>query len=223
MRTCSLMKHLLLYPVILAVLISCHKNGEGEGAMVTGTVRSSAGNGVIPSAFIISGDSLVAVTNQDGKYETGLLKAGECFLLASAFGYNDQEVMVFLEEGQVENQDFQLVPDEQQGRIYGEFHDLQVFREKVIQDPGKEDWSEEEIFDGITGATIFTDFDEPASKLFIGDSLFAYADGYGQYWFKVQCGTYPVTGIAEGYRDTTCVVRVDPDSRIYLNFFMSEE
>jgi len=50
-----------------------------------------------------------------------------------------------------------------------------------------------------------------------------YADVYGQYWIKIQCGTYPLTGKSDGYSSETEVVKVLPSSKIYNNFYLTPQ
>ncbi len=98
-----------------------------------------------------------------------------------------------------------------------------VIEQKISQNSEIANWTEKQICDGVTGATIMEDnydkeFQQP--QLFIGDSLIKYADVYGQYWIEVQCGTYPLTGKCEGFSNKTEIIKVLPDSREYLNFYI---
>jgi hypothetical protein len=82
------------------------------------------------------------------------------------------------------------------------------------------------LFDGVSGATIQTmtfGLDLPASEIYIGDSLFSVTDGFGQYWFDIQSGTYPLRISSIGYKDTMLIVKVDPDSRIFSNFILAKD
>jgi len=111
------------------------------------------------------------------------------------------------------------------GRIYGEFQDLLLLQQKISENNEIANWTEKQILDGVTGATIQednsnTDFQQ--AQLFIGDSLMKYADVYGQYWIKIQCGIYPVTGISAGFSSKTEIVKILPDSRIYKNYYLSK-
>ena len=66
-----------------------------------------------------------------------------------------------------------------------------------------------------------TNFEQ--AQVFIGDSLLSYADVYGQYWFEIQCGTYPMTGKSAGFSSETKVIKVLPDVKVYLNFYLPKK
>jgi hypothetical protein len=67
------------------------------------------------------------------------------------------------------------------------------------------------------------EYEVPERQVFLGDSLLTVSDGFGQYWFELQSGTYWIRGSCEGYKDVSQVVRVLPDSKTYYNFFLPRE
>jgi len=119
-----------------------------------------------------------------------------------------------------------LSPDDSKGRIYGELHDKMLYDEQLKANPSMAAWDGKELFDGVSGATIQTmtfGFDLPASEIFIGDSLFALTDGFGQYWFDIQAGTYPLRICCTGYQDTMQIIKVEPDNSVFANFILLKE
>lgn len=89
------------------------------------------------------------------------------------------------------------------------------------------EWTDQELFDGVSGATIQGrnfDFDLYPASIYIGDSLFAETDDYGQYWFEVQIGTYPITVVSKGWKDSLKVKEVVYDSyAVFANYILPQE
>ncbi len=213
-------KLLLVASVIALIISGCDKEDQGETTL-TGTVENMVDGAMIFPAFLIVGDELLATTHEDGSYEIESLEPGSYTLVCSAINYGDKPIQVEVTEGETVSIDFQLSPDNRKGRVYGEFHNYTLFQDQLTANPEKADWSGKELFDGVSGATIETSFDTPSSSIFVGDSIYAYADGYGQFWFDIQCGTYPVTGTSSGYNDTMLIIRIEPDTEVYRNYMLS--
>ena len=180
---------------------------------------------IIHPAFLILGDELLTVTDDKGTYEIISLDPGIYSLLCTAIYYGDKTIQVEVVEGNTVFNDFLLSPDDSKGRVYGELHDQTIYDEQLIVNPSMADWNGKELFDGVSGATIQTmtfGFDLPASEIYIGDSLFSVTDGFGQYWFDIQSGTYPLRISSIGYMDTMQIVKVEPDARTFANFILSK-
>ena len=215
-------KPYLLIPIMALMISSCSKEKPRETAL-KGTVVDQMDGEAIFTAFLIYGDKLLATTLEDGSYEITSLEPGMYSLVCSAINYEDLTVQVEVRQGEALFNDFQLSTDDRKGRVYGEFHNNALFLDQLTANPEKATWSGKELFDGVSGATIETSFDMPSSTVLVGDSLFAYADGYGQFWFDIQCGTYPVTGSASGYADSTLIIRIEPESEIYINYILPKQ
>jgi len=152
------------------------------------------------------------------------LNPGEYEFIFSAIGYLDEVVTVTISGNYRE--EIVLTENSEIGRVYGEFQDSVKLEKKILENIEIANWDEKEIYDGVTGATILEDnssIDFQQAKLFIGDSLVGYADVYGQYWLKIQSGTYPLTGKSEGFLDKTEKIKIMPDSRIYENFYLTPQ
>ena len=180
----------------------------------------------IHPAFLILGDELLTITDESGTYEITSLDPGIYTLVCSAIDYGDKTIQVELEAGNVVSNDFLLSPYYSKGSVYGELHDQTLYNERLIDNPSMADWNGKELFDGVSGATIQTmtfGFDLPASEIYIGDSLFSVTDGFGQYWFDIQSGTYPLRVSSIGYKDSVKIVKVDPDTSFFANFILLKE
>lgn len=210
----------LLFFLIALMISACSKEDQTD-TILKGTVTGLVDGEPIFPAFLIQGDMLLATTHEDGSYEISSLDPGISSLLCSAINYADHTVQVEVSQGETLSNDFKLLTDDRIGRVYGEFHDKELYLNQLAEVPGMGDWSGQELFDGVSGATIESSFDMPSSEIFMGDSLFAYADGYGQFWFDIQCGTYPVTGSVSGYIDTLLIINIEPDSEVYINYILS--
>jgi len=206
-------------------LISCDDNEIQPPAVgvFSGIVTSVRGLPVY-AIYILEGDSLLSAVSKNNKFSI-VLEEGEHKIIFSAIGYADTIFLVQI-NGDI-HAEIKLKENKQTGRVYGEFHDLKLFQQKVTENSELASWSDKQIVDGLTGATIMednsgTNFEQ--AQLFIGDSLLGYADVYGQYWIKIQCGTYPLTGKSAGFLSETKVIKVVPDVKPevkkYLNFFL---
>lgn len=201
---------------------SCEKDIQRE-TLLQGTVLDLSDDKAIHPAFLILEEKLLATTDESGKYEILSLEPGTYSLVCSAINYSDRTVQLEVKEGNTVVYDFLLSPDDSEGRVYGELHDQTLYDEGLIVDPSMADWNGKELFDGVSGATIQTmtfGFDLPASEIYIGDSLFSLTDGFGQYWFDIQSGTYPLRVSSSGYRDSMQIVKVESDARVYANFIL---
>lgn len=152
------------------------------------------------------------------------LDPGEHELIFSAICYLDEIAMVNITGNT--SKVITLTENSEAGRVYGEFQNILALEQKIEENNDIANWNEEQIYDGVTGATILEDNSSTEfqhAELFIGNSLTDYGDVYGQYWIKIQYGTYPITGKSEGYASKTQIVKILPDSRIYKNYYLSPE
>ena len=212
---------LLLAVFVMALITSgCDKEEQGETTLA-GTVENMVDGEPISPAFLIIGEKLLSTSQKDGTYEIKSLEPGSYTLVCSAINYGDKTIQVEVTVGKTVYMDFQLSPDNRKGRVYGEFHNDSLFQDQLTTNPEKATWNGKELYDGVSGATIETSFDMPSSSILVGDSLFAYADGYGQFWFDIQCGTYPITGSSSGYNDSMLIIHVEPDTEVYKNYMLN--
>lgn len=225
MRKKNLRALSLIVLVLLQILNGCKEEMEPiTGTNVQGTVKNAKDESIYP-AYIILEDSLLATTDELGKFQVSSLESGTYTLLFSSINFADKSITVDVKEGQITNTDIVLTADETVGWLIGEFQDESLFEENVTLDPEKANWTAKEICDGYSGATIQTRklSGVPESTIYIGDQLIATADDYGLFGFELQCGTYPFTGSCMGYRDTTVIIKVEPDSDVYYHFLLSKE
>jgi hypothetical protein len=224
-----MIKKRLVLLALLPILASCIRNSAtgpaGSGCLVQGHVRNAAGAAVHP-AFVISSDSLMAAVDDLGKFSFTLNAEGSVSLTCSAVNYRDTTMQIQAGAGRTVNADFMLKRDNAVGRVYGEFQDGLLWADAVKTDPLIRNWDPQQVFDGTTGATLQTKwlgYELPERRVYLGDSLVALADGFGQFWFKVQCGTYPVRAVCEGYADAARVVRVLPNANVYSCFILTRK
>ena len=164
---------------------------------------------------------VVKAINQNSSHEEGTYE-----LICSALNFRDTIEYVKVVGGETVRHDFSLQPDSTMGRIVGEFQDLFIFKDSLQNNPGLADWDEKQIFDAATGATIQMKWlQDPVGdrEVYLGDYLLGKSDAFGQYGFILQCGTYPVEGKCEGYISKTHIVKVLPDTKIYLNFILERD
>ncbi|MGD8781212.1 MAG: carboxypeptidase-like regulatory domain-containing protein [Ignavibacteria bacterium] len=216
---------IIMFTVLLAI-DSCQENTSPKmtSAVLSGVIKSSINENIVYPVFIYSGDSLLTTTDESGEFSFKF-DNGSYELLFSAEGYED-ETVTFTIDGENLNKNIALIENSETGRVYGEFQDLELLNQKIEEDSSIADWSEKEIMDGVTGATmqeITYGAEIPYRLVFMGDSLKKYADGYGQYWLEIQCGTYPLTGKCDGFSSETKTVKVTSGSKVYLNFYLSPE
>ncbi len=224
-----MIKRFLPILILFLILLSCLRNNSIEPRETKGTIQGtvkSINNTVIHRAYLFSQDSLLADTNEQGIYVIAAVEEGLLDLTCSALNYRDTTVQVQVKGGKIATVDFVLAPDSTIGRVYGEFQDLNIFSDSLQSNPGMADWDAKYIFDAVTGATIqykTFHYEIPERRVFLGDSLLVTADAWGQYWFKIQSGTYRITGSCDGYYDVARIIRVLPNSRNYINFFLTRK
>jgi hypothetical protein len=223
-----LFMHRSLLPLLAVCLwIACKQTTEPKtrSGDVRGTVRSgSPGDAsVIRSAFIFLEDSLLATSDSAGAYTVSSLPEGTHRLTCSTGGHRDTTAQVLVEGGKTAVLDFYLTPDFSVGRVAGEFQDQALFNDSLKTNPSLAGWDAKTVYDAATGATLQTktlQVEVPERRVMLGDSLLATADWWGQYWFKIRTGTYAITGSCEGYESVTQIITVEPNGRLYVNFFM---
>ena len=223
-------KHILtaiMCSLLITLISSCHHSTEPKPTIgsIKGTVRSTLpGNPIVAqTSYIFVEDSLWVTIHESGEYSISNVNQGNYIFLCSSLSYRDTTVNIKIIGGKTINYNFYLSPDSTTGRIYGEFQDMTLFSQNLETNPDLADWGNRQVFEGVTGATLQTKtmhYDVPDRCVFLGDSLLAYSDAFGQFWLEIQCGTYPITGSCEGYFDKSRVITVLPDTRHYLNFFL---
>jgi len=198
-----------------------------QGALL-GTIVSG-GSGLYP-AYIIWGDSLLAMTDVDGSFGIEYMDAGSYQLIASAVNFADTTFEVSIEGMNTSTVSLELKSDDTMGWLLGEFQDDSLFQAELLENPDLAGWTAKEICDAATGATIqFKTMRPfvPFSYVYLGDDSLTMADQWGQYGFLIQCGTYPFTGTCNDYQSTTGIATVrpegHPEGRTYLNFFLKRE
>lgn len=229
---------LLLMCGLIFALISCDDNPsepEPTEGILNGTIQ--AGTKSIHPAYIFMNDSLVTTTDAAGNFSIGTLKVGTYELLCSALFYRDTTLQVQVSGGKDTNLEVSLTADSRTGKIFGEFQDAILFEQALANDTtGKmQHWDTEEIFVSVTGATLQTKtfgIDVGKSSVMLGDSLIAGADAFGQFWFNIPWGTYPITVLSDGfdsddgridYEPETRIIRVLPDQIIYEIFILKRK
>ncbi|MBN1483023.1 hypothetical protein EH223_13955 [candidate division KSB1 bacterium] len=226
-----MLKRYIFIPFILLFLYSaCRQSMEPveTKGIVQGIVSCILPDGAVAvnSAFIFMGDSLITTTDLQGHYQITALEAGTYEITGSALFCGDTTLSVQVLGGHTAILDFNLKPDSTTGRVYGEFQDGNLFLQRLQEDTSLVNWSEKQIFDAATGATLNLKTlrsEVPECTVFLGDSAIASADAWGQYWFTIPSGTYPFTGACEGYEDIMHILKIEPDSRNYLNFILPNQ
>ena len=212
---------------ITTVLLCSSCKDENQGwTLIQGSVLSMEGHKQVHPAFLIIGNELLASTREDGSFEIDSHEPGLYSMICSSLGFRDTLIQIEVKEGTVTMLDFFLTTDDSRGRIYGELHDQSLYDAQLTKNPSMASWNGKELFDGVSGATIQTmtfGYDLPSAEIYIGDSLIALTDGFGQYWVDLQSGTYPLRVSMPGYRDTTQIIQVEPDSHIFANFILSQQ
>ena len=224
----------VLCVMLFILLTECGKKSNPVVSIDTGGLQGVVSwnyqNGAVPAsqAYLFIGDSLMATTDETGQFEIPALDEGKQFILCSALFAKDTTVQINIAANKTSTLDILLTPDSTIGRVYGEFQDMTLFREKLTEMPEMAEWTELQEYEGTTGATYqmkWLDSLYTGGIVTLGDQWLAYDDGFGQYWFKIQAGTYPITGSSEGegYLSQTRVITVLPDDRVYLNFYLNRE
>lgn len=218
--------------VFLFTLCSNHSNPTlVQTGRVEGVVQKALTSGNVPvaNAYVFWGDSLMAETDANGAYEISDLPSGDQTLLCSALYALDNSVQVEIGADKTTTLDFVLTPDSTLGRVNGEFQDIPLYQEQLAENAELASWTAKEMYDATTGATLQNKFlsgigfEVPRSVVtFQGDTL-GFDDGYGQFWFKIQQGTYPFVGSNARYESQTRTIKVVPDEKAYLIFFLNRK
>jgi hypothetical protein len=226
------MRSLIVIGILgIAIIITACKSSS-EPVPTQGGIKGhvkSAGQGnqaAVYPAYIFHEDSLMATTDSQGAYQINNLEAGLYTLTCSALQYRDSVQVAQVTGGETNVFDFYLLPDTTKARVRGEFQDLLIFNDKLAANPDMENWGAQQIFIGVTGATIHEmglQRELPERRIYLGDTMITISDDWGQYWFDLQCGTYLLRGTCEGYQDDSRVIKIRPDSDNYLNFFLIQE
>jgi len=217
---------LLLVLGIIFAFLNCDNTTEPKEThgTITGSVQDiSQNNSPVYPAYLFWNDSLLTTTAEDGEFTIPELEPGNYQIICSALNYRDTTEQITVKTGKTTTHTFYLTPSLVSGRVWGEFEDMTLYNEILAADPSIAAWSEQEVYQGGTGATLQSKtlgYEVPDRKVWLGDSLLAKADNWGQYSFKLQYGTYPITATCEGYISIDTVITVIPDERIYINFFM---
>lgn len=204
-------------------LFSCSTEDE-QYVKITGTLRNQTTQHPIYPAYIFLDNEPVAMSDSTGRYETKPILPGTYSLVFSAVNYNDKTIQVEVSANDNNVFEIFLNSDYRTGKVYGEFHDKGLFDENLALNPEKADWSAEQLYDGISGATIQPwnwSFAITNCQIKMGDSIVSQADDYGQFAFNLQGGTYPFTAICDGYNDTTFVLTIESDDKVYSNIMLS--
>ena len=216
---------LVFISLLLAFVLSCEDSTApiDSGGIFSGTIVSASTSEPITPSYIFMDDVYIGMIENNNSFSFEL-NPGDYEFIFSAIGYLDEIVSVTISGNYTE--EIVLTENSEIGRVYGEFQDTLKLEQKILDNNDIATWDEEEIYDGVTGATILednssTDFQQ--AKLFIGDSLVGYADVYGQYWIKIQNGTYPLTGKAEGFSNKTITIKTKSDSKVYENFYLTPQ
>lgn len=209
----------------LTLLMGCRDKHEPEPALqITIKEQQNSNSGI--RAYLFLNDSLYGKTDVHGTYENNSIKPGKYTLTCSAINFRDTSLIITIVAGEPTKLHFYLLPDTSVGTVYGEFQDLKLFNQKAANKPKMKTWDEHEIYDGVTGATMYiiTRPDPfPPRTVSLDDSIIAVSDGFAQYWFKIQSGTYLITGACNGYTDTTRLIKILPGSKNYINFFLTKK
>jgi hypothetical protein len=216
--------------LLLLIWAGCHHTTEQtptEGN-VQGIVTCLLPGGASPvyRAFIFWGDSLLATTDPQGSYRINDLKIGNYDLTGSALFCGDTIQSVQIQGDRTVTLDFNLRPDSSTGLVVGEFQDGFLFQQRLQEDSSLADWSEQQIYDAATGATLqykTLQYAVPDRFVSVGDTSLTTSDYWGQYGLYMPCGTYPLTGSCDGYENVTHVVNIQPDSRNYINFILPRQ
>ena len=225
------MKRYIFLKVLLIACITLlsdcknnHESEQGNGYFMV-TVKQYNNPNLGLKAYIFLKDSLYGITDARGIYENDSIPSGRYLLTCSAINFRDTTLNIVINEGKSTKLNLSLLSDSSIGTVYGEFQDLIIFNQKSIDKPELKTWNEEQVYDAVTGATIYKinrpDIIPPRT-VSLGDSIIAVSDGFGQYWFQIQSGTYQVIGACDGYLSSSRVIKVLPGSNNYVNFFLKK-
>jgi hypothetical protein len=213
--------------ILVLVLIGCKDkdNPVLTNANLHITIKSKAGNNPISKAFIFLNDSLYGKTDSKGIYSLDSISPGIYTLTCSVINFRDTTLEINITAGNTTQLNFSLVADTSFGKVFGEFQDVAIFEQKSIDKPVIKTWDELQIYDGVTGATMYKiGYPDPIPPrtVSLGDSIISVSDGFGQYYLKIQCGTYLITGACEGYTSSSKIIKVLKDSKTYANFYLEK-
>ena len=216
---------LFISSLLITILICCDSSTEPESTTgdILGIVQSVANKQAIHPAYMFKQDSLVCTTTENGDFVLSQLERGKYTLTCSALGFRDTTVTVNVPGGDPLPLLILLAPDSQTGRVYAEFQEGVLFQNQLEQDSTLSHWNDQEMWQGVTGATLQSKTlrrDLPPRQVFLGDSLVAVTDDFGQCWFELQRGTYPFTATCDGYADTTRVLKIRGNERTYAIFVL---
>jgi hypothetical protein len=122
----------------------------------------------------------------------------------------------------------QSIPGEaaEKGKVYGEFEDSGLFEAAKGKSPVMAAWSEKDVMDGLSGATIQSKTMGPKTGrglVLLSGKKIAYADGFGQFWIALAPGRYSLLGRCPGYKDARIEVEVKAGENAYANFYMRKK
>jgi hypothetical protein len=116
--------------------------------------------------------------------------------------------------------------DAGKGKVYGEFEDSGLLAVASQAAPEMASWSEKEVMDGLSGATIQAKTLGPKvgrGEILVSGKKVAFADGFGQYWVALSPGIYTFTGRCRGYHDASVRVEVKSGEDCYANFYLRKK
>lgn len=217
-------KFLFLIIVFLGLHIACEKSTEPEtiGSISAMVQHAIDGSPVYP-AFVLSEDTLVTQTDTDGTFKLNSLDEGRYTLTCSALNFRDTTMHVHVTGGKTTQPVFYMIPDSSIGSVRVEFQDDSLFQHQLAENPDLINWTMQDIFDGVTGATLQSKtlrMNLPLRTIYIGETLVAVADEFAQSWFDLQSGTYPFVGKCEGYQNAHAVIHVKRAEHVYIAFLM---
>ena len=215
---------------IFASLLICCKDKENPVLTTTSlhiSIRSKAGNNPIGKAFIFLNDSLYGKTDSKGIYVLDSISPGSYSLTCSVINFRDTTLEIHITSGNTTQLNFSLVKDTSFGKVFGEFQDVALFEQKAIDKPVIKTWDEKQVYDWTTGATMYkisypNPFITPRT-VSLEDSIISVSDGFGQYYLKIQCGTYLITGACDGYTSSSKIIKVRKDAYTYANFYLEKK
>ncbi len=219
-------KPLLFLIVFMGLVVVCEKSTEPETiGSISAMVRHVVDDSPVYPSFIFCDDTLVTHTKADGTFQLHPLEQGIYTLTCSALSFRDTTLQVQVNGGQTTRPVFYMTPDSSTGSLRVEFQDDALFQQQIIENPDLLNWSMQDIFDGVTGATLQSKtlrMHLPPRMIYIGDTFVAVTDEFAQSWFDLQSGTYPFVGKCDGYQDAHAVVRVQAGEKVYVAFLMKK-
>ena len=195
-----------------------------QGTVYNAQTLQVIGNKAI---YIFLNDESISnpITDRDGMYRIEDLDySGRHDILCSALNYKDTTISVTFDEGKVSTGDFYLTPDNSIGTLRGELQYDSLF----ALDPFLASLSDQEIHDGVTGATLQSKWIDPGVTyppiIMMGeDTLWPPVDTYGRFRIYLQAGTYSLTAVSEGFYPATKTKRVYADSTVYISFSLKKQ